>query len=55
MSDSITVITGVPQGTVLGPLFSLLCINDLPDLIKCKIGFFADDSVVYNNITSITD
>ena len=53
--DSITVILGVSQGTVLGPLFFLLCISDLPDSIKCKIGFFADDSIVYNNIISITD
>ena len=55
ISDSITVISGVPQGTVLGPLSFLLYINDLPDSIKCKIGLFADDSIVYNNIISITD
>ena len=51
ISDSITVISGVPQGTVLGPLFFLLYINDLPASIKS----LADDSIVYNNITSITD
>ena len=55
ISDSITVISGVPQGTVLGPLFFLLYINDLPDSIKCKIGLFADDSIVYNDIISFTD
>ena len=27
----------------------------MPDSIKCKIGLFADDSIVYNNIISITD
>ena len=53
--DSITVISGVPQRTVLKPSFFLLYINDLPDSIKCKIGLFADDSIVYNNIISITD
>ena len=52
---AITFISGVPQGTVLGPLFFLLYINDLPDSIKCKIGLFADDSIVYNNIISVTD
>ena len=34
------------------PLFSYLNINDLPDAMKCLL---ADDSIVYNNIISVTD
>ena len=49
ISDSITVILEVPQGIVLGPLFFLQYINDLPDTVKCKIGLFVDDSIVYYN------
>ena len=49
ISDSITVILEVPQGLVLGPLFFLQYINDLPDSVKCKIGLFVDDSIVYYN------
>lgn len=48
MSDPVAVTSGVPQGTVLGPLFFLIFINDLPDSVKCQIGLFADDSIVYN-------
>ena len=55
ISDSVAVTSEVSQGTVLGTLFFLLYINNLPDSIKCKIGLFADDSIVYNNIISITD
>ena len=42
-SESAPVISGVPQGSVLGPLLFLLFINDLPNNIGSNTRLFADD------------
>ena len=46
-SDWAPVVSGVPQGTVLGPLLFSLYINDISVDIECEIRFFADDCVCY--------
>ena len=43
-----SVRSGVPQGSVLGPLFFLIYRNDLPPLLQSSRGLFADDAVIYN-------
>ena len=49
------VDSGVPQGTVLGPLMFLLYINDITTNISSRIRSFADDCVLYQVIHSEQD
>ena len=41
-SSLIDVVSGVPQGTLLGPLLYLLHINDLPSVVSSKVRLFVD-------------
>ena len=45
-SSYVEVTSGVPQGSVLGPMLFLLYINDINNVITSQIKLFADDSVL---------
>ena len=49
------VTSGVPQGSVLGPLLFTLYINDIPNIVHTNLSFFADDSKVYSVINTLED
>ena len=54
-SSETSVDSGVPQGTVLGPLLFLCHINDLPEAVKSQVRLFADDCLIYREIKTYDD
>ena len=54
-SKATPVKSGVPQGTVLGPLMFLVYINDINENITSSVRLFANDCVIYKPITTPQD
>ena len=54
-SQEYPVNAGVPQGSILGPTFFLLYVNDLPDDVICNIAIYADDTTLYSKFDQTSD
>ena len=54
-SEPTSVLSGIPQGTVLGPLLFVVYINDILDNVESHGLLFADDTKIYRVITKKED
>ena len=48
--NGLKLLSGVPQGSVLGPLLFLLYVNELPKIVNSSIKMFADDTKIWKKI-----
>jgi len=55
LSDWFKVFSGVPQGSVLGPLLFLVYVQDLPQWVTNSIMMFADDTKLWARISTLED
>ena len=49
------VYSGVPQGSILGPILFLCYVNDIPDQVHSTVKMFADDTKMYKEVSVLED
>ena len=56
MSDKATIASGVPQGSILGPLLFVIYMNDLPlHISNSNVELFADDATLYASGSTVNE
>ena len=56
VSDVLPVVSGVPQGSILGPIMFLVFVNDLPAAVTSSLVLlFADDAKCFKKVSEISD
>ena len=55
MSDWCSILSGVPQGLVLGSVLFVIYINDIDEVVNSKLLKFADDTKIFNKVNSVEE
>ena len=54
MSDPLSITSGVPQGSILGPLLCIMYLNDLPtSQNQCHTNMYADDTAFFASSSNV--
>ena len=54
-SEWMLLLSGIPQGSVVGPLLFVNYINELPKIVKSTIYLFPDDTKIFRSINNLDD
>ena len=53
MDSGLSVLSGVPQGSVLRPILLFVYVNDLEERVTDTIGTFADDTKLFKKLRKL--